>query len=191
MTNNQEKTVRKSNTSKIVIWVAIIGLAGTLGAALFANWDKLFPSDHSSDKLPSNTPEMPKLNQKVEVQELASEWMSSLMNGDIETVVKLSGEQFYFNERVFLTKTEFRSWLNVQYEEGNVSSSNEHISSIEVQTIRELKEQGTDLTKDQIFSSQNLTLDDYAISVNTSNGHFSILIVRKSRGGFEIVGILS
>lgn len=40
--SREESTPTTGNSSRVQIWIAVIGLVGVLGAATIANWDKLF-----------------------------------------------------------------------------------------------------------------------------------------------------
>jgi hypothetical protein len=188
MTNDMQKNHRKSTTSKIVIWVAIIGLVGTLGAALIANWDKFFPSASTQDELPDEMPGTSKLKPKVELEKLASKWLVAVLDNDVETVVNLSSEPFYFDNEIILTKQKLRSKLLAAFSEMDESPGEITVSSIKVQTARELKEQGYDLSVDRIFPSMNLTLNDYAVVVTWSNQEGLIMMARQINESFEIVG---
>ena len=47
------------------IWVAIIGLLGVLGTALFANWDRIFPTSGAEDSA-SNSASTPSATENAE-----------------------------------------------------------------------------------------------------------------------------
>ena len=69
----------KQHAYKAQITVAIIGLVGVLGTALFANWDKIFPDD--TDKLAVQKPkeaEDPKELQKTQITEKPESNMCSV-----------------------------------------------------------------------------------------------------------------
>ncbi|MEM9161102.1 MAG: hypothetical protein AAGB46_18815, partial [Verrucomicrobiota bacterium] len=99
-----------------------------------------------------------------------------------------ASEPFYFDKSIVLTRQQLRSqYLLLQKEKGE-SWRQLHIDSIKVQTARELKEQGYDLSKDRIFPSLNLTLDDYAVTI-ISSGEGMVMMARQLDESFEIVGV--
>ena len=66
------------------------------------------------------------------------------------------------------------------------------ILGIKVQTARELQQTGYDLSKDRVFGSMNLSLDDYAVTVksrfeNRTGG--MLVVVRRKGNKFEIAGM--
>lgn len=189
MTSEESTPEQKQSSGRVVIWVAIIGLVGTLGTAVISNWDKLFPQKSSAVPLASNSSQT---NSIVEVEKLAGKWMAAWLNGDSDTFVSLSSEPFFFDHNLVLTKSELRSdYLKLRKEKGHIWT-NLKVSSIKVQTAGELKDQGHDLSKDRIFRSLNLTLDDYAVSVTVDldgDREGMLLVVRQMADSFEIVGL--
>lgn len=190
MTSKEPKS--DSNRNQVVIWVAVIGLVGTLGAAVVANLDKFFPPGTVSNVSHSEESNLPQANPRVEVEKLAGKWCAAWLGGDTDTFVSLSSEPFFFDHNLVLTKSELRSeYIKLQNEKGDVWR-NLKVLSIKVQTAGELKRQGHDLSRDRIFSSMNLTLDDYAVAVTIElNGRKEgvLLVVRRVGNDFEVVGM--
>lgn len=188
MTSEESKSDRKRNSGRVVIWVAVIGLVGTLGAALISNWNTYSPPETVSS---TEEPKVSSVNRKVEVEKLASKWCAAWLSGDADTFVSLASEPFFFDHNLALTKSELRSnYLNLKKEKGDVWADLK-IISIKVQTAGELKNQGYDLSKDRIFRSMNLTLDDYAVTVTIEfkgRKEAMLLVVRRLEDSYEIVG---
>lgn len=178
--------LKKSKFGKVLIGLLL------LVVSLFTLWNSL--PDNTKENIISGAPIEIKPEPKEEIgkpkvvlEKLTAKWLGAWFNGDTETFVQLSSEPFYFDKKIILTRHQLRSEYNELSKEKGKSWRQINIDKIKVQTIRELKEQGHDLSKDRIFPSLNLTLDDYAITVLAS-GEGMILMAREHDGRFEFVG---
>ena len=131
---------------RVTIWVAIIGMAGALGAALFANWDKVFirqnsepisvkPNQTESPINPNPTPpnRIVELEKKIDI---AGVWRDS--GYDIISEVSKSkdsrnfdftrsgtlpnGSKFNSSGVISLAGNRVKSTYNANYQTGAVSS---------------------------------------------------------------------
>jgi hypothetical protein len=132
-----------------------------------------------------------KVDPKVQVEKLVGRWIDAWIHGRADDFVSVASEPFYFDQKIILTKPELRS----EYESLRKIKGEEWpmlaIQSIKVQTARELQNTGHDLSKDRVFGSLNLTLDDYAVIVTTKRDERvegMLVVVRRVGDGFEIAG---
>lgn len=135
--------------------------------------------------------QMQYLKSRINVEKIAGKWVFSFMGGDVDTFVKLSSEPFFFDHNL-LSKDKLRiKYLELYNKKSNEWDKSE-VLAIKVQTAKELKDEGYDLSKDRIFNSLNLTLEDFTISITVKykNRKEGILLVaRKFGDDFEIVGM--
>jgi hypothetical protein len=129
---------------QVAIWVAIIGMAGALGAALFANWDKVFirqnlvpisDKPHQTTK-PDITPPPEPPEDKPVVPDIAGVWRDS--GYDIISEVSKSkdsrnfgftrsgtlpnGGKFSSSGVISLAGNRVKSTYNAKYQTGEFSS---------------------------------------------------------------------
>ena len=98
-------------------------------------------------------------------------------------------EPFYLDQKVILTRPEIRAAYERMLQERGATWGKLEVQSIKVQTARELQGTGYDLSKDRVFGSLNLTLDDY-VAIVTFEGHSdrTRVVVRRVGDGYEIAG---
>lgn len=80
---------------RIQIIVAVLGLAGVLGAAIFQNWEKIFPAtrDNSSDKPQKNISEPKETSQGI-----SGRYTMDKQNNRIIILSKLVGNEYRIEE---------------------------------------------------------------------------------------------
>jgi hypothetical protein len=181
----------------------LTGIVGTVIAGVLVYWltvgiQKDRVPTESGPKLtppakptPPSQPAAPKTDPRVQVEKLAGKWCRAWLAGDVDTFVNLSSEPFYFDQKVILTKNDLRKAYEDLFREKGHRWRTLEVLRIKVQIARELQEQGYDLTKDRIFKSLNLSLDDYAVRVGfryQGREEGMLMMVRKTANGFEVVG---
>ena len=131
-------------------------------------------------------------NARINVEKIARKWFSSLKYGDVDTFIKLSGEPFFIGNKLVLSKNELRSeYLHEHSKKGDIWYKSK-VLAIKVQTVKELKDQGHDLSKYTIIKSLNLTLEDYIITIRIiimSREDRILLVAKKFGDDYEIVGM--
>jgi len=128
----------------------------------------------------------------VDVERLVARWVDAYMHGRAEDFVTVAGEPFYFDQKVILTKPELRTAYEALLREKGPVWREMEIQSIKIKTARELQGSGYDLSKDRIFGSLNLTLNDYTAIVTAKYRGQSgsmLVVVRRVGDDYEIAGL--
>ena len=129
---------------------------------------------------------------KVDVERLVARWVDALLHGRAEDFVAVASEPFYFDQKVILTKSELRTAYEAASQKQGAGWRELEIQSIKIQTARELQGSGYDVSNDRIFTSLNLTLDDYTAIVTANyRGHSQgmLVVVRRVGDDYEIAGL--
>ncbi len=180
------------------LFKVLLGIA-TLAAASATVWQVWFQGEregegtHAGGGVVAPDVRTP-AESRVAVEKLTGRWMDAWRSVDADRFVEHVSEPFFFDHHILLTKAEVRAkFLDLASEKGE-SWKRLQISRIKVNSARELEAQGKDLTGDRIFSSMNLTLDDWAATVyvrtpERSGEEAMLLFVRELGDEFEIVGM--
>ena len=122
-------------------------------------------------------------NPKVEIEKLVSKWNAAFLSGDVDTIVKLTAEPSFFDQKVLLTKNDLRNEYLRLYRERGEEWKELEVSSIKVQTLLQLKEEGYDVEKDRVFTSLNLDMEDYSAVI----GGMGVFVATREEGGKYLV----
>lgn len=177
-------------------WIRYVAIPLIGGGGLIGLWLALSskPSQSpatDSTQIVSSKHEQSEPSRRADVERLVSQWLGAWLGGDTDGFVSLASVPFYFDQRVILTKPELRLAFDSLKQQKQTTWQKLQVIRIKVSTARELQAQGRDLSKDRIFGSLNLTLDDYAVEiVSRYEGRDEGLLVVVRRGPpLEIVGL--
>lgn len=184
--------MKKATGGAVVTIIVAVVIVFAIGGAAFW-W--LTGESHASDNPPQQaqvTSPSPQREPTVEVERIVAQWLDAWVNGNVDNVVSLASEPFYFDNKLVLTRAEHQAKYEQLRQDNGAVLGKIEIQRIVVLTIRELQGTGYDLTRDRIFNSLYLTLDDYAAVVTArSKGRSDemLVAVRRSGDGYEIVGM--
>ena len=181
---------------KVLIGAGIaLALVIVVGSALWlARESPRVPEPPRGQEPGPVTPVQPQVHRdpKVDVERLVARWLDALLHGRAEDFVAVASEPFYFDQKVILTKPELRTAYEAARQKQGPGWRELEIQSIKIQTARELQGSGYDLSNDRIFTSLNLTLDDYTAIVTAKYGGHSqgmLVVVRRVGDDYEIAGL--
>jgi len=190
--NEGDEESASSKKARIAIWVAIIGLIGTLGTGVLANLEKIFPQTEELNQPQVEQPQVEPIDPRVAAEKIAGEWLGAWLGGDVDAFLRLSTVPFYFDQEIVLSKADLRSKYLALFEEKGDFWRDLQVASIKVQTAQELKQVGYDLSKDRIFGNMNLSLEDFAVTIMVEvDGREEgvLLVIRRIPDAYEIVGL--
>jgi hypothetical protein len=189
----------KSGYRRWVGYVAVLLIGGgglaALAVALRAkpvvpNIESTAASAMPAPAMPASAPPAPAPQRQpaVEVEKLVARWFDAFLGGRVDDVVSLSSEPFYFGDKVILTKPDLRrTYLGLQQEKGAEMRTVE-VSSIKVQSVRELQAGEVKPSKDSLLSKLNLSQDDYVATVIVMRSEHHQVAARRWGDGYEIAG---
>jgi len=141
------------NNSRILIVVAVIALTGTLGAALIANWDKLFSSQPPSG--------LPADEARREAEKITTQWVEARLTGDVKTLVKLSSLPFFLDGEILISDDD--KWARYQAIAQEKGAGRFSVDRIMSGSIAEYKRLGYVTVNDPLLSRMQLTEDDLVV----------------------------
>ncbi|MDA0339538.1 MAG: hypothetical protein O2910_06830 [Proteobacteria bacterium] len=168
--------------SKIQITVAIIGVVGVLGTAIFANWDKIFPpvqivavnppaatpnpvDDPSSGSPVEQAPAtINELRREAEI--IAAQYFEAMQTSDLESLMRLSKPPFFLDQEVGLTASALRQGYTDAIDQRRERPRDPlTVSRLLSGTIGDLKAQGTISSNDRMLRAMNLKDDDLVVAM--------------------------
>ena len=186
--------IKKVMGGVVVAIIVAVVIVLAIGSAALWWWKGMSHEASNPPQQAQVTSHLPQRQPTVDVERLVAQWLNAWISGKVDDVVSLSSEPYYFDNKLILTKAEHQAeYERLRHDKGAVWANIE-IKHIVVLTLRELQESGHDLTRDRIFSSLYLTLDDYAavITAVRSKGRSDekmIVAVRRAGDGYEIAGM--
>jgi hypothetical protein len=165
--------------------IPLIGGGGIVGLWLALSQKPSPPGPDTNAPQETSEPD-----QRAQVEKVVSQYLAAWMDGNTDAFISLVSEPFYFDQRIILTKPALRAaYDSLKMEKGSTWHELQ-VTRIKVMTAKELQDTGYDLSRDRVFRSLNLTLDDYAVQVFlSSQGREEGLLVVVRRGPpLQIVG---
>ncbi|NIS54654.1 hypothetical protein GWN42_22720 [candidate division KSB1 bacterium] len=192
---------KKSRSPQIT--AAVIGVIGVLGAAIIANWDKIFPPEPppngptvnprdverggENDLKTRENHEIRLVSAKREAEKLTAEWFEAFEAGNVDTLVRLSRPPFFFDNEILMSESD----INIRYRttaERSGDRESTRVDRIMSGTIREFKDLGyIDEARDRMMGRMKLNENDIAVFL-VMKGEGIGFYFRRREEGVEMVG---
>jgi hypothetical protein len=207
-----------SKSAKTQILIATISLVGVLGAALLANWDKIFPSrpptlqDNLSQKPSTSdqhttaqqttpmqtTPQQkaprqaaPVIDNKptvADAERLTVHYFNAFRQGDVNSLMEMISDPFFVDSN-FVSKDQVRMEFEREINKTASARNLPPVAVLKGQTVADFKAGGGP-RGDRALSSLRMEDSDFVVSANLEQSSYFWFFFRPQGSSLRMVGLI-